>query len=581
MTGSVSSDRSVSRRRLLAATGLTVATSGCIRQLRSAVNRDDVEQLSLTITTFTADGDRESIQCARAIRSALEAAGIDVAIEMRSPEEVLRSVLINHDFEVYVGPHPGGVDPDVLYETLHSQFAEEAGWQNPYGYANRVVDDRLEAQRMADDDRAEAVAETLEAFAAEVPFVPICVPEEHRLVRTDRFEGWEAADLATRHGYLGLETIDDDAVLRAVHTGARVSKNLNPLSAAYRDQGTFTDLLYDSLATVDDGAVRPWLASDWTLEEGTLTIDLREELRFHDDERLTAEDVAFTYRFLADTTRGESSFPAPTPRFRGRASLVDDVEAVDDHRIELSIGAGEAVAERALLVPVLPEHRWADRSTPPSVPGFDVAEGTTDALVTDNVPPVGSGPYQFADRTVRDHVTFERFDDHFSRRDDVDRPSPTAARIRVQIDPRSTSAIERVETHEADLTSRPLESYVVDDVLEETGDDVAVLESTARSFYHLGFNARKAPFANPNFRRVIARLIDQAWLVEDVFYGHARPTAVPVTAEWTPDDLRWDDGDPIAPFLGTDGEVDVEEARTAFEEAGFRYAGDGTLRVVD
>ncbi|WP_049925212.1 ABC transporter substrate-binding protein [Halopiger goleimassiliensis] len=584
MTGIASSDRAgadgVSRRRLLAATGLTTATAGCVRQLRSAVNRDDVDQLSLSITTYTADGDRESIQLARAIGEALEAVGIDVTIDMRSQDEVLRAVLVNHDFDVYVGPHPGGVDPDFLYGALHSRFAEEAGWQNPYGYTNLVVDDLLEAQRQAaGDERADAVAEMLEAFATELPFLPICVREEHRLVRTDRFDGWGQANTGTRLGYLGLEASGDDLTLEAAHTDPRVSMNLNPLSVEYRNEGTFTDLLYDSLATVDGDEVRPWLAADWEFDDGTLTVDLREDCWFHDGEAVTADDVAFTYRFLRDTTRGERRFPAPAPRFRGRVSLVESVDPADEHRVELSVDAGADAAARALLVPVLPAHIWEHRSSPPSVPGVDVAEGTTEALTTDNVPPVGSGPYEFADRSEREHVTLERVDDHFTRRD-PDLPSPTAGRIRIQIDPRSTSAIELVESGDSDLTSLPLESYVVDDVIEGTVTAVDVLTSSSRGFYHVGFNTRKTPYSNPNFRRVVARLIDEAWLVEDVFHGHARATAMPVAEEWTPADLTWDDGNPVAPFLGTDGELDADAARSAFESIGFRYADDGTLRVV-
>lgn len=251
-----SGSSSLSRRAMLSATaGLTVSTSGCIRQFRSAVNRDGYDPLSLTITTVPADGDRESIQLSRAIRDVLETAGIDVSIDMRADEEFRRSILLTHDYDIYVGEHPGDADPAFLYETLHSQFAEEAGWQNPFGFTNLFVDERLEAQRSAtDDERAEAVTDSLEAVATEQPFIPICVPTEYRVARTDRIDGWGADDRhpTTALGYLGLETTadtDDEAFeLRAAHTDARPSQNLNPLSVEYRNRGTVVDLVYDSLA---------------------------------------------------------------------------------------------------------------------------------------------------------------------------------------------------------------------------------------------------------------------------------------------------------------------------------------------
>lgn len=608
---------------MLAATaGLTVSTSGCIREIRSIVNRNEVEQLSLTISTVPADGDRESIQLARAVGSALESVGVDIAIDMLSHEEFRRAILVNHDFDLYVGPHPGDTTPDFLYELLHSRFAEEAGWQNPFGLTTLSIDDRLEEQRVAENggeddengDREDAITATLESVAREQPFVPICRPTEIRLARSDRFEGWGEGHPATRFGYLGLEPESKDAAaeLRAVNTDARPSQNLNPLSAEYRERNLVVGLLYDSLAVArwrgderpiaggeqvdaDTGTetnseldpdsatdLTPWLAADWEwTDDETLHVTLREDCAFHDGTPLTAEDVAFTYEFLADTTRGSRRFSAPTPHYRGRVDAVDDVTDLSETELEFTVGTSQPVAERALEVPVLPKHIWDERTAQASLPGVTVAEGTTEALVTDNVPAIGSGPYQFEDRTDREHVTLARFDEHFTRRDGVDLPEPTSERLRIQIDPRSTSAIELVESDSADVTLSTLESYVVDDVFEDDGDvpETTILESPSWSFYHVGFNARKAPFTNPRFRRVVAQLLDKEQLVEEVFHGYAEPIATPVVEEWVPDSLAWNGNDPETPFLGTDGDLDVAAAREAFEGAGLRYDDDGNLRV--
>ncbi|SDQ44132.1 peptide/nickel transport system substrate-binding protein [Natronobacterium texcoconense] len=595
---------------MLAATGTTVATSGCIRQIRSAVNRDGIDPLSLTITTLPADGDRESIQLTRRVRDALETVGIDASIELLSTEEFLRTVLINHDFDVYVGWYHDWTEPEFLYETLHSTYADEPGWQNPFGVTDLALDNLLEAQLRANgDERREAVAETLEAFTTQQPFVPVCAPEEYRLVRTDRFGGWGEFHPGTRLGYLGLEPEDDETDrIRAVHTDPRPSWNLNPLSVEYRNRGLFTDLLYDSLAvgpvpgtddtdgtTAENGdedggesRYRPWLAESWEWDGnedesgGTLTVQLREDCQFHDGEPITASDVAFTYRFLEDTTLGADGVSAPSPRHRGHVAPVvaDEIDA-DGDRLEIPIEASEPVAERALTVPILPAHVWQERSRPANVTGVQIADGTTDAVVVDNVPAIGSGPFEFAERNEREHVTFQRYADHFTLRDDVDLPAPSVAEFRVQIDPRSTSAIEIISGGDADVTTDPIESYVVDDTIDLAAESegVELLESPARTFYHVGFNHRRAPFGNPHFRRIVARLLDESWLVADVFDGHARPVTTPVAEAWVPEELAWDGDDPAVPFLGDDGEIDVEAAREAFETAGFSYDANGRLRV--
>ncbi len=550
--------------------------------MRNVVNRDGDSPLSISITSYSADGDREGIQLARHLADGLEAAGVDVSIDMRSGTEFLRSVLITHDFDCYVGPFPHGTHPSYLYEALYSRYAEEPGWQNPFGFSNLTFDELLEEQRTATDDEYEdAVERTLGAFAAEQPFVPVCRPEEHRLVRSDRFDGWEAHHLETRLGYLGLDPLEDDDLLRAVVVDSRPSANLNPLAAEYRDRGTFVDLLYDSLATEIDGELRPWLAESWEWDDGDLEVTLREDVRFHDDERLTAEDVEFTYRFIADTTLGEGDSPTPAPIYRGRADAIDveAIERLDERTIRLPIETNAVVGERALTVPILPEHVWEDRNEPARVPGFETGQGTTEAFVVDNVPPIGSGPFAFTGRSERERVSFERFDDHFTLREDVDLPEPTVERLRGRIDPRSTSAIEIIENGDADVTVRPLEAYAIDAIRGVEG--TSVVESPSRAFYHVGFDVRSAPFSNPHFRRAVARLIDKRWVAETVFEGYAEPIAAPVGPEWTPPDLEWDGEDPELPFLGTGGEgtVDTEAARAAFEEAGYRYDEEGALLV--
>ena len=566
-----------SRRALLAATatGVTAATAGCVRQARNVITRDAVDRLSVTITTVPSDYDREAVQLARRLGDNLEAVGIGVSFEFLARDELPRAVLINHDFDVYVGHHPDLTDPDFLYEALHSQYADESGWQNPFGFTSMAFDGLLERQReLEGEERREAVTDVLEGVAEEQPFVPICVPEEHRLVRDDRVDGWEDAHLTTRLGLLGLETRDDVEELRATIVDTRPTKNLNPLSAEYRNRGTVVDLLYDSLGTVDGEELRPWLAASWEWDGSTATVELREDVHWHDGEGLTADDVAFTYRFLEDTTLGEGTVQSPSPRYRGLASLVEDLEVEDEHTLTISVGSGTDVGERAFTVPILPEHVWAERSGEASFPGISVAQGTTDALVTDNVPPVGSGPFAFEDRTERDVLVLERFDDHFTTAD-ADLPEASVDRLRLLVHPRSTSAIEAIETDDADVTLSTLEAYSIEEVTESSS--VRLLSSSSTTFYHVGFNVRNAPFSNPYFRRTVAGLLDKAWLVEEVFEGHAQPIATPATEEWTPDSLSFEGEDPAVPFFGADGGLDEAAARSAFEEAGFRYDEEGYL----
>ncbi len=574
----------ISRRSVLAAgaTGLTLSASGCVDSVESVVSSNGDGQSSISIMTVPADGDRENVQIARHLEANLEAIGVDVSVDMRSRSEFLQAVLIDHDFDCYVGRHPADYDPDFLYGALHSTYASEAGWQNPFGVTRSVALDRpLEAQRVVDgDERRDRIGELLSNLAAVVPFAPICIPDENR-VAGGRFEGWDEDHLATRHGYLGLEPQEDVEQLHALMTDSRISRNLNPLSSTLRERGTIIDLLYDSLATERDGALEPWLAEsiESETEDGTTTFDitLREDCFFHDEEPLTAEDVAFTYRFLADTALDRAAVASPAPRYRSRVSAIDRVAVDGQYQLTITTSTGSEVAGRALTVPVLPKHRWRDQVDDRSE-GDDFTpiedQGEWGLVTMANVPATGSGPYKFESNAEREHLTLERYDDHFTRRDD-DLPEAPVEELRFSIDPGSKSSIERVASGNADVTASMVGASAIGDIPDESG--VEQLNQGSRTFYHLGFNTRRPPFSSSPFRRAVAQLIDKSWITENVFYDHASPIATPVPDEWTPDDLAWDGEDPVLPFVGDDGDLDVDRAKQAFEAAGYRYDEEGRL----
>ncbi|WP_255682018.1 ABC transporter substrate-binding protein [Natrinema sp. SYSU A 869] len=584
----------VSRRSFLAAgvTGAALTMSGCIDRVQSVVDQDGDDQFSLSITTVPADSDRQNIRIARRLEANLEKVGIDVSLDMRSRSELLETVLIDHDFDCYVGLHPADYDPDFLYEALHSTYASEAGRQNPFGFTNMAFDTHLENQRQTDgDERKRHVQSVLTGLAQAKPFDPICIPEEHRVARANRFDGWSEGHLATRHGYLGLEPEDDVDRLHALVTDSRMTRNLNPLSATFRNRGTTIDLLYDSLGTEHEGEVKPWLAKSWDFPEETMgsgsetadgetmrtaTVTLREECQFHDGEPVTAEDVAFTYKFLSDTSWGRAPVASPAPRYRGYADVIKAVTVDSDRELTVTVTGGQETVKRAFTVPILPRHIWLKLIDKYATgDDFTAPQGRWTVVSGSNIPPVGSGPFQFDSRSEDESLVLQRFEDHFTLRDDVELPEPTVEEVQFTVDPASNSSITRVEDGGADVTATMLSAHSVPAIPDSS--ELEQLRSPSRTFYHLGFNVRNAPFSNPHVRRAITQLLDKEAIATDVFYGNATPVASPVTDEWVPESLGWDGDDPVTPFAGTDGDLNVDAAKVAFERAGFRYDDNGRL----
>ena len=625
--------RHVSRRSVLAGVGLATASAGCIGRARNIAGRERASQLTLEINAAPADVDPSAIRIARHLAENLNDVGIDARINTLGQTDLRRKVLINQEFDIYVGQFLKSepFDPDAMYAFTHSQFIAEAGWQNPFGFTELAVDDLLTSQRrVSDSERPDVVTELQRTLCELQPFTVVAFPDGVTAVREERFEGWGTRQPLSVGGLLGLErtgaTAGDDvggtttagettggnetttegtsdarsATLRLVTTDEQITQNWNPIAAEYRRYGTFTSLLYDRLVLVDDGEPIPWLAADWDwIDDDTMEVTLR-DARWHDGDRVTAEDVAFTYDFLQDTSMGNVETPVPAPKFRGRSSIVETATALDDTTVRLTVGdVNETVGVRALQVPILPKDVWEERTGVATIAGIAFDVDTTEAVVSTNENPIGSGPVRFVEATAEESTVFERNPDHFlvrtdpSTGDETDdgttdpragiperyHGKPAFERLEIEVMPSDISAVESVADGLADATASNLGPDAVPRIGRAA--EARLVSAPSAGFYHVGYNARRAPLSNPRFRGILASLIDKDSVVEEAFDGYARPAASPLAAspEWVPDDLAWDDRktDPVYPFIGDPGSLDVESARQRLREAGYRFDDDGRL----
>lgn len=596
-------------------TGGLAGTAGCIniQRARALFGRDPPNQVSLTIKTLPTDADPWSIRTARYLAERLETVGISARVIPTSRVALLRDVLVNQSFDLYIARSPPVREPDALRPLLHSRYTAEPGWQNPFGYANLHVDDLLEAQRSQSGvPRQRTVTEIQTAIARSQPFSVVAYPSDIYALRRGRVRGWTAdrADQALR--YLALRPPDPESpslqptpttgspngtreapparheTLRMTTTDASVTRNLNPLAVEYRSNDAVIDLLYDSLGVPIDGRVRPWLAEDWTWvttdeETPILDVSLRPNLTWHDGTALTPTDVSFTYRFLSDTSLGSFESSLPAPRYRKLSSMVVDTEVRDETTVRFQfVSSNRVVARRALTAPVLPAHVWRNKSSRATLAGFNPGRALTEAIIWKNPDPVGSGPLTFEQAVELKRVTLNRAGDHFLKRSDL--PSYLRAfegefafdRLEFVVVPSDESGVKLVQEGAADATAAGVTPSAIPQIGRSDAIDLHI--EPAQSFYHVGFNVRRSPLRNPRFRRAVAQLLDKPFLVDQVFDDYATPAATPLAhLPSRAPGLRWKGADPELPFPGEDGRVAIPQAREAFREAGYRYTEDGNL----
>src|SRR5262245_41246804 len=106
--------------------------------------------------------------------------------------------------------------------------------------------------------------------------------------------GSSSSSSPTSSGPSGVLTIDNES-------GGTWTCNFNPFNLNYISYGLGN--VYEPLVfvnTLQSGQATPWLATSWTWGNGnkTLTFTIRQGVKFHNGDPLTAADVAYTFNLL-------------------------------------------------------------------------------------------------------------------------------------------------------------------------------------------------------------------------------------------------------------------------------------------
>ncbi len=576
------------RRQLLAGVGATATGSvaGCMERFWSGTDENAPDQVSLVIKTVPTDDDFIAAAILSQLRENLTDAGIEVTHEPVAEREFYREILIQRDYDIFVGRHPGLFEPDALRGLLHSTFRSEEGWQNPFNFSNMAIDDLLEEQHTSEgESRGETLEELYESLEQIGPHSVVAFPDHLGGARNEVSTPWSPN---RAEGYLELLSTEPAGgnqtdPLRVGLFGEGLSDRFNPIAADVGSERPLLELLYDPLARRIGDEYVPWLANDVSWDDSGIgleaTVRLREGLTWHDGESLDASDVEFTMQFLEDTSLGEIDNGVPTSQYRGRQSVVDSVSAVGTRTVEFTFETPtEAIASRVLTVPLLPEHVWESRSEP-------VGEYQTDARTTDNEPPVGSGLFTFGEHEADELLEFELFDEHVLLDPTVsNRPSILDGFSQYDglefhiVGPYPGVLIEMLADDDIDIIGADLPPEHVGSIAEES--DVSTVSSSTDSMYFVGYNFQHPQLGDPRFRSLVSRLIDRDHVVEEVFDGYAeKPESyAELAGVRSPEDSSRsiDETPAVLRFPGSNGEIYQDRVRTLFEDEGYRY-DDETL----
>jgi peptide/nickel transport system substrate-binding protein len=330
----------------------------------------------------------------------------------------------------------------------------------------------------------------------------------------------------------------------------------NPLRVcACGNEYEFLGLNYNMLLrfSSEDLSAAPELATEIPTKENggisqdglTWTFNIRDDVEWQDGTPLTAEDIAWSFTFFVENKVGAYYGYLPDdPTF----------EAPDATTFVWQMSAPTSAPLAPAWAPVLPKHIWE---------GMDLKE----AKAFENIPAIGSGPFQLVEWEKDQFYRFEANESYWSGAPHIDE-----VLFRVfENEETKVLALRQGEIDFVDSVSPPLFESL------QGQENIATHRAIAAGFSSLSFNfggqgpkaSNHPAIKDPVVRRAIAHAIDKEALVERVRAGYATPgtTVVP----------------PLSPFHyePTEDEFiefDLAEANRLLDEAGYADTDDDGVR---
>ena len=277
------------------------------------------------------------------------------------------------------------------------------------------------------------------------------------------------------------------------------------------DLGAATVLinLYDPLVQPQkDGSTEPWIATEWEVSEDgkTWTFKLRDDVKFHSGNPLTAADVVYSMQRNLDMGEGFGYL---------FSSVVEEAKAIDDTTVQFicSKPTGTLLATLVrlyILDSKLVEENYADGDY-----GDKGDYGKAFLLEND----AGSGPYKVKEYAANSHVLCEKNADYWAGLDEN-----TPEEFKAIGSNEAVTVKTMLERKELELS----DEYQTSETIDALGkvDGISIMENTQGDIIYLLLNNQKAPTDDEHVRKALAYMLDYDAVCKDVYPNSVKAESI-------------------------------------------------------
>ena len=280
-----------------------------------------------------------------------------------------------------------------------------------------------------------------------------------------------------------------------------------------------------------DGEMIPAVAEKYELyEDGTTyTFTLREGVKFHNGQTVTAEDVVYSINRCAAVPEGQEK------PLVAAFSAVKSVEALDEKTVAVTI------AQRDL--------EFISYMTAAIIPADYENQDTA---------PVGTGPFRFVSRTPQQDFVMERFEDYWGAPAWLDK-------VTYKICENADALVMNLNGGSIDLCA-----HLTSAQASQLNQSFQVLEGTMNLVQAIYLNNQAKPFDNQLVRQALCYAIDRQGIMDMVADGHGTAVGSSIYPAFTKYFL---------PELVDKYPHDVAKAKKLLTQAGYPDGFDMTISV--
>lgn len=291
--------------------------------------------------------------------------------------------------------------------------------------------------------------------------------------------------------------------------------------------------IFEGLVKVDEnGSLINAVASDHKISDDGLvyTFTLRENVKFHNGNKVTAEDVKYSLERASGLLDGTALIST--------LKTIQSVDIVDEQTVQVTVGSANTELIYSFVAAIIPAGSGED------------AEGT----------PIGTGPFSFASYKPQEGIVVKKHTDYWQE------GLPYLDEVTFKI-------INSPDTALIDLRGGSIDiyPYITDSQASELKDSFQILAAPSNVVQALFLNNAEAPLDNVKVRQAICYALDKDSVNEFVMGGNSTPVSsamLPTLKEYYVE---------LNDMYGTG--ANIEKAKQLLTEAGYPNGIDLEITV--